>query len=424
MRKNESGVMLLEAIYVIPVFLVIMILFYTVIPIFQMKDTVTKASLEAMMSMSQDPVFTEIIGYNNSTSDKASGVGDLIEKGIAQNGWLVRENSNFVDTERWYYNTKTTIEDTVYETSESDMDGAIALAVDSYIAANKAGIKLDVDAALKKTHNGWYNCGIGSNDPYFTTITKGMTDELRDNTNSYQKLQNYLAQLKVLLNKFNDGYIHNYAAVNDFGVDYHAADSSEKFDVSKFFTLKVDYWKILHFKFNLAVFKKEHYQRLYDDLSKIFEDNARYYVRETEHYSFDQKATQNVARKRFVSYLTGEATSDDVEKDEKYKAFAKRFGITKTNFDRLRDVQEKDYGFDFDSTHFDLKTGKLIMSLHYHTVYGINLFNKILPHDFVVTSTTGMWPGNKSLAEQTSQKEWITSEADKDSLPTWAEAKY
>ncbi|MDR0847170.1 MAG: hypothetical protein LBN08_06625 [Lactobacillales bacterium] len=425
MRKNESGVMVLEAIYILPVFLVVILLFHTAIPMFQMKATVTKASLNAMMSLSQDPVFTEIIQFNNSTSDKASGVGDLIEQGIGKNGWLVRQKTEFVDTQRWYYNKKTTVTEKVYDgdKSEADVNAAIALAINTYIESHKSEWYNRIDAALKNQESDWYGTNSSANSDYFKSMQSALIDEFRKNTTSISKLTAYIDKLDRAIPKMNDKYGNVFNAIDGISPGYGGSTSTGH--VSPFFTTKVDYnpgWWIftVHYKFNASFLTKAQFQSLDTDLKKILEDNAHSVDRETYYSSFDDAKVREVASQRFVAYLTGEDKFDDIEKVEAYKKFAKRFGITKTKFERLSGVKEADYGFDFDSTHFDTETGKLVMSIHYHTVYGINLFNQILPHDFVVTSRTSMWPGNKKLDDQTTKKKWTTTPENKNNRPSWA----
>ncbi|MDR0847166.1 MAG: hypothetical protein LBN08_06605 [Lactobacillales bacterium] len=428
MRKNESGVMLLESIYILPVFMILMLLFYTVLPIIEMTSAVDKAAVNTMMSLSQDPAFTEIIRFQNSTTDMITGVGDAIERGVASNGSLIKKNSQFVDSTRWYYNDKITTERTIYTNAKSAMDAAIKREIKTYADGNRDRYcSMIAHSLMEATTHGWF-----SYQAYYIGSLSGkfyddFVSELEKYTGSATELTEYLDTLEKIIGELEEGKTSDFYSKNFNVIEKYAKAEEGKKEVIEFWVTRYASTEPAFAPQEArALLTKAQYQTLYDDLKEILDRNATSYKQTIQTNVFDNVKTRDVAQRRFVAYLTGKDDFKKVEDCKKYQEFTKRFEITKTKKERLNDVKKDDYGFDFDSTEFDSTSEKLVLNIKYHVVYGINLFNQVLPQDYEVQCTTKMWPGNKKIKKETEQKAWTVNVNKKDTdttPPTWAAAK-
>ncbi|MDR0847174.1 MAG: hypothetical protein LBN08_06645 [Lactobacillales bacterium] len=430
MKKSESGVMLIEALYIIPVFLAVILLVAWMLPMVTMVATVNKAALASMVSMSQDGPYTEIIKYHNSTESSASGIGDLIEEGIGKS--LVDKNTTFVDTTRWYHNDETVICDSVPLSDMSQYDRAIKGTVSDYADSIRPYLKEALWAAIAIEDKGF--CGSNNRnhsnsvaENEIDSASKKMIALLKGSIKSHDQLKVYLDALKTLCDNlvpisppnytfpgYDGAFKANYLKI--MALDNNENDSMKKtnhtFYFNKYLTVKILFKAGKSNNMYLAPLWQAQYQKLYLDLLAIYNANDPFYKREVHYPKYDDEAARRVAQTRFKAYLAGQ--------DDKYQKFINRYGITKTQKERLNDVCDSDRDFDFSETKMNYENGKLIFDIKYHTVYGINFFNEFLPRDFHFKGTTKIWSGLGGVKKQTDKRKWTVLDPDDKTPPSWA----
>lgn len=430
--------MIIEAMYIIPVFLAVILLVATMIPIITMASTVNKAALASMMSLSQDGPYTEIIKYHNSTDSNINGVGDAIEMGIGN--LLIDTGTTFVDTTRWYHNDETIVEDSIPLTDMSQYDQAIKSAVSDYADSIRPHLKDALWAALAISDR-WFCFGDNIDHNNLTaerqidSASRKMAGVLKKNIQSHDQLKTYLDTLKTVCDNIYPIGPPNYTIpetqysnlfklnwIKVMLIDSSLSDAMEKpnhtFYFGKYLTVYLDFGAGDNVA--MAPLWQAQYQRLYLDLLGIYNANDPFYKREIHYPKYDDDAAREVAKTRFKAYLSGQGSPVAQHLDDEYKKFIKRFGITNTPKERLDDVTDSDCDFDFSETKMNHENGKLILDIKYHTVYGINFFNKFLPREFHFKGTTKIWSGLGGVKTQKTKRKWTVLDPNDTTPPSWA----
>jgi hypothetical protein len=94
-KKNEKGVITLEASIVVPIFVFIVLFFYGFFMFFSGEMTMSHALIQSAESLSLDPYATERLGENTVESG-----GDLVT--AIYSSLTTDENSYFSSSEKWY----------------------------------------------------------------------------------------------------------------------------------------------------------------------------------------------------------------------------------------------------------------------------------------------------------------------------------
>lgn len=137
LKKNESGVVSLEACIVVPMFVLLLLFFYGFIILTTGEQIVNHSLIQCAESLSLDPFATDKFNL-----DEIDNGGKLVQALYA--GQLKKKNQNFASTSKWYSGNKDLLCDTVKKrfigfTAGSEDQAAAEMYADSLL--REVGVK-------------------------------------------------------------------------------------------------------------------------------------------------------------------------------------------------------------------------------------------------------------------------------------------
>lgn len=137
-RKNENGVISLEASIAVTMFIFLMLFLYSFFPVFEARNEMGHLVLSTANSMSLDIYSTENLGNSGNLSQIVYGLYRLIAE----------DNTDFVSMAEWHNDSSVTT-----ESGETEISATLEDAIrDRFVAYLTDGESENAEALLKRYH--------------------------------------------------------------------------------------------------------------------------------------------------------------------------------------------------------------------------------------------------------------------------------